>query len=218
MAGLKPDERLGPIARVQVGNLQSVIVEWGYNMLEGLRRYSDDPEVEFFKQLLDGEVSEAVLLDMNAVALAVFDQLKALQDKESRRAPAAPAQHGATGASQEAQAAATTVTGYRATLEKAFVAKGAKRLEALVQSARAPHPVYRKKTMEVAWKEGGCTVQYDLLFSEDESFEAGPFLAMLRTQYLDTVIPTFVSSMRTVSASRSMHPRAARARAGSLAP
>ena len=157
--------------------MQSVIVEWGYNMLEGLRRYSDDPEVEFFKQLLDGEVSEAVLLDMNAVALAVFDQLKALQDKESRRAPA-------TGASQEAQAAATTVTGYRATLEKAFVAKGAKRLEALVQSARAPHPVYRKKTMEVAWKEGGGTVQYDLLFSEDESFEAGPFLAMLRTQYL----------------------------------
>ena len=184
VAGLKPDERLGHSARVQVGNLQSVIVEWGYNMLEGLRRYSDDPEVEFFKQLLDGEVSEAVLLDMNAVALAVFDQLKALQDKESRRAPAAPAQHGATGASQEAQAAATTVTGYRATLEKAFVAKGAKRLEALVQSARAPHPVYRKKTMEVAWKEGGGTVQYDLLFSEDESFEAGPFLAMLRTQYL----------------------------------
>ena len=62
--------------KAKVGNFQSVIAEWGYNMLEGLRRYVDDPEIEFFKLLLEEQLSEAVLHDMNCVVFEVFDELQ----------------------------------------------------------------------------------------------------------------------------------------------
>jgi hypothetical protein len=45
-------------------------------MLEGCRRYADDAEIGFFKLILEGEISEDVLQDMNAVAFAVFDRLQ----------------------------------------------------------------------------------------------------------------------------------------------
>lgn len=62
--------------KAKVGNFQSVIAEWGYNMLEGCKRYADDPEIEFFKLMLEGQISEEVLHDMNAVVFRLFDQLQ----------------------------------------------------------------------------------------------------------------------------------------------
>jgi hypothetical protein len=155
---------------VQVGNFQSIICEWGYNLLEGLRRYADDPEIQFFKLLLEGDISEEVLHDMNAVTLGIFEEMQALDSQASRAA--------STGTIKVAK--------LRQVLESAFPEKGKRRLEALIETAKEPHPNGERKGEKktVPWKHNSDDVQYDLLFREDDHHESGPFLYMLRMQYL----------------------------------
>lgn len=127
--------------------------------------------------LLDGEISEAVLQDMNAVILGVYDKFRALDIK------AATASSGRLGMATATQ----TITSeqYSSVIRDSFANKGLKRLEALLETAKEPHPSWeRKEKRAIPWKEGCQTVQYDALFKEDENFEAGPFLHMYRLQYL----------------------------------
>ncbi len=35
--------------RVRFGNFSNIIAEWGYNLLEGCRRYVEDADIELFK-------------------------------------------------------------------------------------------------------------------------------------------------------------------------
>ena len=158
--------------KLKVGNFQSIICEWGYNLLEGLRRYADDPEIQFFKLILEGQISEEVLHDMNATVISIFDDLHALDSSAPRG--------GISGTNT------VKVAQFRQVLQNAFPGKGKRRLEALFETAKEPHPNGERKgeKKSIPWKQNSDFVQYDLLFKEDDQHEPGPFVYMMRTQYL----------------------------------
>ena len=173
-------EHIFEFLKAKVGNFQSVIAEWGYNMLEGCRRYVDDPEIELFKDILEGRVSESVLLDMSSTVLGIYDQLQTLDLKANKAATYS-----------------VTAAQFKTVLESTFSAKGKRRLESLLEAAKQPHSTGDKRNTAkvVPWKDTG-TVQYDMLFKEDEQYEAGPFLHMLRLQYLQERVEFLVELER----------------------
>lgn len=47
--------------RVRFGNFSQIIAEWGYNLMEGCRRYAEDADIELFKLVVSDEVGEEVV-------------------------------------------------------------------------------------------------------------------------------------------------------------
>ena len=134
--------------------IQSMIAEWGVNMVEALQRYSYDADCELFLKVLQGEIHQDVYVDQVAMLNEMQAHMRELDLKEN---------------------------GGKAlgrVLKKRFF----KEIELLFSHKDEESLTQLRVSLEQ--DRPGEWVQYELLFEEDREGNQGSFAEELRDQHL----------------------------------
>eukprot|EP00741_Cyanophora_paradoxa_P008132 tig00001264_g7869.t1 len=137
--------------------IQAMIAEYGYSVVDALQRYSYDADVDLFRRVLAGELSEEVYADQ----LDMMERLRQMCIKLDRNQ---------SGGKETGVVAKRTLV---ASLRKFFPLKADPDFRALLRALDGEQP-------------GNEVVHYKL-FQEDRNYNQGPFMELLRAQYIRDV-------------------------------
>jgi hypothetical protein len=136
---------------------QAMVASWGYNLVEALRRFHYDKDIELFSSILEGTLPEEVYHDQNAMLDKVIARLRSVDAQIHDGAE--------TGLLPRIVVANT--------LRKIFPGKSA---EDQLQLRRALHR-----------DAPGKDIDYTSLFEDDEDFNQGDFAETLCLQHMNEI-------------------------------